>query len=440
MPPLRRKKKGEDELSSDTSATATSHGRPTTTKPLAPSTSSNIRSNPLGNKATRPINSRNSPPPDTSLSKSPTKQFQPSSIIRQNSSKQQQSPSKPQHTRPLVNMAIVTPQLPSEKYQGPSSPVSPVSPIAHEHNQISIRQITPPSLPESRLIPHDEPKSPQALVPQTPGTELRRRRPGGRKISRFEKDRLIENIRYEVERRAKALRQRYTLQADMLRQGIELRVGRIPYKMRNMKMSELYDQAIAPAESAMNVEAQQAVKEIEDVRRLSNPPRPASPLKVSKNRAASPVKSSEPMRAREGPRPQSPIKSSSPPRPILPKSTIKLIPRTSPTQTFNPFPTSSPVKTVPFSKSMPALKNKLASSTKAIPGSNVPTPGPTALRTVASTITRTPVSSVPAMKSLVSKQKIIRGGKATTATTSTNTGGPTPVVKKPSGRALRSRK
>ncbi|RVD82674.1 uncharacterized protein DFL_007092 [Arthrobotrys flagrans] len=434
MPPLRRKKKGEDDLSSDTSAP--SHARPTTTKPLAPSTSSNMRSNPLGNKATRPINSRNSPPLDSSLSKSPTKQFQPS-IIRQNS-----KPTPKPLNRPNLSMAVVTPQLPSDRHIGPSSPVSPISPIAHELNQISIRAITPPSLPESRFVPREEvsDNTTQAIIPQTPGTEMRRRRAGTRKISRFEKDRLIENIRYEVQRRAKALRQRYTLQAEMLRQGIELRVGRIPYKMRNMKMGDLYDQAVAAAQPKMQVEAQEAVKEIEDVRRLSDPQRPASPLRVPKKRALSPVKSSEPIRA--APRQPSPIKSSSPPRAIPPKSTIKLIPRTSPpTQTFNPpFPTSSPVKTVPFSKSMPTLKNKLASSSKPI-GSGVSTPGPTALRTVASTIARTPGSAVPAMKPLVAatKPKVVKG-KTTTTNTTTNPGGPTPVAKKPSGRSLRSRK
>ncbi|KAK6335989.1 hypothetical protein TWF730_003362 [Orbilia blumenaviensis] len=452
MPPLRRKKKGEDDLSSDTSASAASHhARPTTTKPLAPSsTSSNIRSNPLGNKATRPINSRNSPPPDFSLSKSPTKQFQPS-IIRQNL---KQTPKPYNMNRPDLSMAIVTPQLPSDKHTGPSSPVSPVSPIANEHNQISIRAITPPSLPESRLISHDEivPTTTatttttttaavtQAIIPQTPGTEMRRRKAGVRKISRFEKDRLIENIRCEVERRAKALRQRYTLQAEMLRQGIELRVGRIPYKMRNMKMGDLYDQAVAAAENKMQIEARQAVKEIEDVRRISDPSRPASPLKVSKKRAMSPVKSHEPIRAREGPRPASPIKSSSPPRAMPPKSTIKLIPRTSPpAQTFSPYPASSPMKTVPFSKSMPALKNKLASASKPLP---MPTPGTTTLRTVASTITKTPGSAVPHMKPLLAvKPKAAKVKSATSATSATtaSTGRETPV-KKASGRSLRSRK
>ncbi|KAK6504222.1 hypothetical protein TWF506_002428 [Arthrobotrys conoides] len=433
MPPLRRKKKGEDDLSSDTSVP--SHARPTITKPLAPSTSSNIRSNPLGNKATRPINSRNSPPPDSSLSKSPSKQFQPS-IIRQNS-----KPTPKLQNIPNLSMAVVTPQVPSDRHIGPSSPVSPVSPIAHELNQISIRAITPPSLPESRLVPREEDNdntTNQAIIPQTPGTEMRRRRAGNRKISRFEKDRLIENIRYEVERRAKALRQRYTLQAEMLRQGIELRVGRIPYKMRNMKLGDLYDQAVAAAEQKMQVEAQQAVKEIEDVRRLSNPQRPVSPLRVAKKRALSPVKSSEPIRAREAARPPSPIKSSSPPRAIPPKSTIKLIPRTSPTQTFNPpFPTSSPIKTVPFSKSMPALKNKLAATSKPL-GPGVSTPG---LRTVASTITRTPGSAVPAMKPLVAvaKPKIVKGKTIATSST-TNLGASTPMAKKPSGRSLRSRK
>ncbi|KAK6342898.1 hypothetical protein TWF718_008279 [Orbilia javanica] len=436
MPPLRRKKKGEDELSSDTSVS--SHPRPTTTtKPLAPSNSSNMRSNPLGNKATRPINSRNSPPLDSSLSKSPTKQLQ-ASIIRQNL---KQTPKL--QSRLDLSMAVVTPQLPSDKHTGTSSPVSPVSPIAHELNQISIRAITPPSLPESRLVPRDEVNDnpSQAIIPQTPGTELRRRRAGTRKISRFEKDRLIENIRYEVERRAKSLRQRYTLQAEMLRQSIELRVGRIPYKMRNMKMGDLYDKALAAAEQKAQIEAQQAVKEIEDVRRLSDSQRPASPLRVTKKRALSPVKSSEPIGAREAPRPPSPIKSSSPPRAILPKSTIKLIPRTSPTQAFNPpFPTSSPVKTVPFSKSMPTLKNKPAPSSKPI-GSGVPTPGPTALRTVASTITRTPGSAVPAMKPLVAvtKPKIVKGRTPATTITATP-GAATPVVKKASGRSLRSRK
>ncbi|KAF3190552.1 hypothetical protein TWF225_002294 [Orbilia oligospora] len=433
MPPLRRKKKGEDDLSSDTSVQShPRHTTTTTTKPLAPSISSNMRSNPLGNKATRPINSRNSPPPDSFLSKSPTKQFQPS-IIRQNS---KQTP-KPLN-RLNLDMAVVTPQLPSDRHISPSSPVSPVSPIAHELNQISIRAITPPSLPESRLVRHEEANddATQAIIPQTPGTEMRRRRAGTRKISRFEKDRLIENIRYEVERRAKALRQRYTLQAEMLRQGIELRVGRIPYKMRNMKMGDLYDQAVAAAEQKMEVEAKQAVKEIEDVRRLSNPQRPVSPLRVVKKRALSPVKSSEPIRAVV--RPPSPIKSSSPPRAIAPKSTIKLVPRTSPTQLFNPpFPTSSPVKTVPSSKSMPTLKNKLAAAGKPI-GPGVATPG---LRTVASTITRTPGSAVPTMKPLVAiaKPKIVKGKTPATSST-TNPGGATPITKKSSGRSLRSRK
>lgn len=72
-----------------------------------------------------------------------------------------------------------------------------------------------------------------------------------------------------VERRAKALRQRYTLQAEMLRQSIELRVGRIPYKMRSMTMGELFEQHSAIEASKENGDdIRKVINEIEDVKRL----------------------------------------------------------------------------------------------------------------------------------------------------------------------------
>lgn len=74
-----------------------------------------------------------------------------------------------------------------------------------------------------------------------------------------------------MERRAKTLRQKYQLHAELVRQSVELRIDRIPYRMQKMTMGELYDKAAAlenAGQKENQIEAAQARKFIEDVRRL----------------------------------------------------------------------------------------------------------------------------------------------------------------------------
>ncbi|KAF3919776.1 hypothetical protein ABW20_dc0108601 [Dactylellina cionopaga] len=424
MPPIRRKKKGEDD-SSDTSAAQPARPSSRTANAAAASkpasTASTTRSNPLGNKTARPLNNRNSP--ERSTSKASSK----APLSRQNSTKQ------PSSKQPPKSITVAPAPLRD------STPVSPVSPVAHENNQLSIREITPPSgQPQTQLIRHEarspvrSPTTRQGqIVPRTPTTGMKRR--SARKISQFEKDRLIENIRYEVERRAKALRQRYTLQAEMLRQGIELRVGRIPYKMRNVTMGELYDQAAATAEftneKEKRIEAGHVVKQLEDVRRLSNHGDEAVQLKVAKKRTMSPAK---PL---EHPPPTSTLKS---PIALLPPptiTTIKLVPRTSPVQTFHAVQ-SSPVKAPTFTqKAMTGLKNRLAHK-KTVPAPSAPTMGLRAVASVTTAAKAPAVSASVAVTKAAKAPKAVRG-KAAAASTTTPA---VPAPKKAAGRALRSRK
>ncbi|KAF3928278.1 hypothetical protein AA313_de0208623 [Arthrobotrys entomopaga] len=402
MPPVRRKKKSGE--SSDTSAAQPARPPSRTasaTSKTSTTATSAARTNPLGNKTTRPVNSRNSPEHPIS-SKPHTK----APISRQNSTKQQTS-------KPTLKPITIPPPEP----QGDVTPVSPISPVAHEHNQISIREITPPSgvPPKTQPVQQDEasPTKSREVVPQTPTTAIKRR-PTTRKISRFEKDRLIENIRIEVERRAKALRQRYTLQAEMLRQGIELRVGRIPYKMRNMTMGELYDQFATTAEAAKaeenKIEAKEAVKELEDIRRLSIQGDEANQLIVSKKRASPP----KPV---ERPPPSSPAKP----------ATIKLVPRTSPVPVIPAVQASSPIKPQGMAqKAVAGVRARLGTKKSA----------PAAAATTASTRTTAKAAAATASAAAAAKAtKATRGTRTKAAVPAT-----TVAPKKTTGRALRSRK
>ncbi|KAK6540972.1 hypothetical protein TWF694_008353 [Orbilia ellipsospora] len=410
MPPVRRKKKSGD--SSDTSAAQPGRPPSRTASATSKSTTSNTttsRTNPLGNKTTRPVNSRNSPEHPASA-KPATK----TPISRQNSTKQQTS--KPT----LKSITIPPPET-----QGDMTPVSPISPVAHEHNQISIREITPPSgvPPKTQLVQHEaaSPTRSREIVPQTPTTAMKKRS-ATRKISRFEKDRLIENIRIEVDRRAKALRQRYILQAEMLRQGIELRVGRIPYKMRNMTMGELYDQAAAAAEAAKaeenRIEAKEVVKELEDIRRLSNQVNEGNQLIIAKSRASPP----KPV---EHPPPSSPIKP----------ATIKLVPRTSPVHVIPAVQASSPIKPQTMAqKAVAGVRAKLGTKKSTL--ITTATTASTSARTTAKTAAATASAAAAAAKATKGTR-----GPRTKATTPATTAAPTAAApKKTTGRALRSRK
>ncbi|KAJ6257690.1 hypothetical protein Dda_7478 [Drechslerella dactyloides] len=418
MPPIRRKKKGEDEPSEPAPAPKPTARSTATTSKAAPSTpapppTTASRANPLGNKTSRPINGQH--PPDSAKPSSKL------AVGRQNSTKQ--SPSKP-----VIKTIAIIP----EPKRDPS-PVSPVSPIANDCNQLSLREPSPPSAEETQIVPHDssaDAAQNRELEFQTP-TSATRKRKVGRKISQFEKDRLIENIRYEVDRRAKALRQRYALQAEMLRQGIELRVGRIPYKMRNMTMGELFDRSIAAAESAKEkdhaIEARQVRKQLEDVRRLSNTATDGPALKVSKKRAIMSPPASKPSRV---PNPVA-LKS---PAPI--NATIKLVPQTSPTQRLPVIQPMSPEKPPSFTqKAMTGIKNKLASKKATGASSIAPPPAPTtSLRTTGKTAAASAASTAPTKKT--TKATKATKAKAATASTATTTAAP----KKTGGRSLRSRK
>ncbi|EPS38567.1 hypothetical protein H072_7708 [Dactylellina haptotyla CBS 200.50] len=409
MPPIRRKKRGEDDSSDTSVAQSSKPSSRTVSAASKSSTTSNTRTNPLSNKTTRPVNSRNSPEHPTA-SKAPTK----AAVSRQNPTKQ----SAPKQT--LKHISIPPPEPLRD-----STPVSPISPVAHEHNQLSIREITPPSAqPGTELVRH-EPASPTRncgeIVPRTPTTAMKK--PQTRKISQFEKDRLIENIRYEVERRSKALRQRYTLQAEMLRQGIELRVGRIPYKMRNMTMGELYDQAVAAVESAKaeqaQLEARQVVKEIEDVRRLSNQAEEnGNQLKVVKKRV-SPAKPTE-----------IPMPSMSPVKP----STIKLVRSASPVQTIPVVQASSPVKAQTFTqKAVTGIRSRLTSKKAA-----ASTAASTATASATTTRTAKTAAASAASAAATKATKATRGARAKAAVPATTAS--TAAPKKPATRSLRSRK
>ncbi|KAK6336336.1 hypothetical protein TWF696_001897 [Orbilia brochopaga] len=417
MPPIRRKKKGEDEPSEPAPApkpTARSAGHAKTPSITTTSTTTS-RANPLGNKTSRPINGQH--PPDDA------KQSSKLAVGRQNSTKH------PSPAKPVIKTIAIIP----EPKRDPS-PVSPVSPIANDTNQLSLREPSPPSAEETQIVPHEtnaNAAQSRELEFQTP-TSATRKRKVGRKISQFEKDRLIENIRYEVDRRAKALRQRYALQAEMLRQGIELRIGRVPYKMRNMTMGELYDRSIAATESAKEkehaIEAKQVRKQLEDVRRLSNTATDGPPLKVSKKRAITPPPAAKPSQIPNSIVLKSPALKS--PAPIT--ATMRLVPQTSPVQSLPVMQSISPEKPPSFTqKAMTGIKNKLASK-RAPAASTIAAPPPaptTSLRT------KTTTASAATTKKTTKTTKATKAKAATASSTAT-----TAAPKKAGGRSLRSRK
>ncbi|KAF3938546.1 hypothetical protein ABW19_dt0208240 [Dactylella cylindrospora] len=388
MPPIRRKKKGEDDSSESSQPSRTASKSTITSKAMS------SRTNPLGNKAGRPAKSRNIP--DDQESSRPTTK---PPIPRHN-------PVKPPVTKHQPNPSKVVAVVPQPRRS--PTPVSPVSPIAHEYNQLSIREPTPPSADEMAIELRESEDEQREMVVRTPTSTMKRKK-AMRKISQFEKDRIIENIKYEAERRAKALRQRYTLQADMLRQSIELRVGRIPYKMRNMTMGELYDQSIAIAgstkEKENRLEAQRTVKELEDVRRLSNPNNVEPQLKVTKKRAVSPV-------------PLKTVKSAIPTAlksPVTATAEILQPPKQEPPHAL------SPAKPPSFTqKTVATIKNKLAPKK--------PTTTAAASRTAAKTNAATAAAAAAA--------KTAKGTKVPKGKTT----GTTATAGKTGGRALRSRK
>ncbi|KAI0165740.1 Borealin N terminal-domain-containing protein [Xylariaceae sp. FL1272] len=65
-------------------------------------------------------------------------------------------------------------------------------------------------------------------------------------ITAIQKQALIDNLQLEITERARRLRAQYNIQAQQLRSRLEMRVFRVPYKLRKMTMGELLEKAKQP--------------------------------------------------------------------------------------------------------------------------------------------------------------------------------------------------
>ena len=95
------------------------------------------------------------------------------------------------------------------------------------------------------------------------------RKPVARKgLTVAQKQALIDNIQLEISERARKLRAQYSLQANGLRTRLEIRVNRIPHRMRTQIMGTMLDKfsnqrlsttAILPGMAAPSPVKQRAV-------------------------------------------------------------------------------------------------------------------------------------------------------------------------------------
>ncbi|KAI1265066.1 Borealin N terminal-domain-containing protein [Xylariaceae sp. FL1019] len=65
-------------------------------------------------------------------------------------------------------------------------------------------------------------------------------------ITAIQKQALIDNLQLEITERARRLRAQYNIQAQQLRSRLEMRVFRVPYKLRKMTMGELLEKSKLP--------------------------------------------------------------------------------------------------------------------------------------------------------------------------------------------------